>query len=185
MDKLPRARSSSRSRFLFLSLAVVVIFVVAGATAVLMWRGDEPAEGPRAASPVVPLAGHDVCADRIVINVSTDAEMRRIAKVVRDDQRARKVYTETKHQAFQRFQQVFKDRPEMLEIARPEALPASVTVVGKAPLDLRVWAGELARTFPDATSVEPMIMSEILPSLAARYGRADIKPSCPPNGERS
>ncbi|WP_235022597.1 permease-like cell division protein FtsX [Amycolatopsis alkalitolerans] len=165
-------------------LAFVGLFAVAGTTVMLLWHGGEPAAGRQLPAPIVPLADHDVCADHLAVYVDTDAEMRRIADVVHMDRRARKVYTETKDEAYQRFKVMFQDSPALVASARPDALPASVTIVGTGQVDLRAWGAELKATFPEVTDVKPVIMSEILPSLTARYGTADLKSPCPPSGER-
>ncbi|TVT60234.1 hypothetical protein FNH05_04840 [Amycolatopsis rhizosphaerae] len=109
--------------------------------------------------------------------------MRRIAEVLHDDHRVGRVYTETKDEAYQRFLKIFKDEPRLLAGARPEALPASATVVPFGQVDLRKWAVELWSTFPEASSIEPMIWAEIRATQAARYGTADLRPPCPPSGE--
>lgn len=116
------------------------------------------------------------------MDVLTDDEMARIAGVVHLDPRARKVYTETRTEAYQRFQQIFADQPDLIAGARPEALPASVTITATDGTDLHAWATELTKTFPSATSVRPLIRAEVEPAMAARYGTEGLRP-CPPSGE--
>lgn len=130
------------------------------------------------------MLGHDVCADHLVVYVETDEQMIELADTVHNDQRARKVFTETKREAYERFLQIFKDQPELVRSARPEALPASVTIVPTDNVDLRGWADQL-RTLPAVEKVQPMITAEALASLAPRYGTAGLKPPCPSSGERN
>ncbi|GAB3576436.1 hypothetical protein GCM10027445_40550 [Amycolatopsis endophytica] len=174
-----RPETSGRRVVLPLALLAVVLAAIAVA-AVLLWPGDEkPVLGP---APVIPRTGHQVCADNIMINTDTDAEMSRIANAVRADPRARKVYTETRDEAFARFKDLFKDQPDLLAHARAEALPFSVTVTAAGDVDLHAWAAELTATFPEATSVRPMIRSEVLAGLPPSYGTEAPAP-CPAGGE--
>lgn len=69
-----------------------------------------------------------------------DSAMTQAATALRTDNRVASVTTETRQQAYQRFKEIFKDQPELVELARPEALPASVTLL---PAD-DVFAGDLA-----------------------------------------
>ncbi|GAA5150948.1 permease-like cell division protein FtsX [Amycolatopsis dongchuanensis] len=174
-----------RRRLLPVVLVAVVLLLAAVTTAVVLWPRDETPAAPPEPATIVPLAGHDVCADQITIRAVTDEEMARIAEAVLADHRTRKVYTETKTEAYERFRQIFRDNRDLVDHARPEALPASVTITAAGEVDLRAWAAELRAAFPAATSVEPLILSEIMPSLTARYGTADVKPPCPPGGERN
>lgn len=75
-----------------------------------------------------------------------DAAMNKAADALRDDERVASVKTETQQQAYVRFKEIFKEQPELVKLARPEALPASVTLL---PAD-DVYVGDLA----DAVTAE-------------------------------
>lgn len=70
-----------------------------------------------------------------------DSVMRRAAKTLAGDEQVTWVQTETRQQAYQRFRRIFAQQPDLLELVRPEALPASVTLL---PAD-GVYPGDLAK----------------------------------------
>ncbi|MBK1783823.1 hypothetical protein [Prauserella cavernicola] len=181
MTEPPRSTPSSR-RVPFLASTAIVLLVVAAAAVIPVWLDDEPAPAPPDLAPVVALAEHDVCADRVVLYVRADAEMTRIAEAVRDDRRTRKVYTETQDEAHERLQRIYAGRPLPLSLSERESLPSSVSVVAAGRVDLREWADDLAAEFPGAT-VDPMIRAEIVRSLAASSLPSELEP-CPTSGER-
>lgn len=69
-----------------------------------------------------------------------DENMHATGEVLRDDPRVADVEEETQAQAYERFKEIFADQPELLELARPDSLPASL---GLVPAD-DVGVGELA-----------------------------------------
>lgn len=149
-------------------IAVCALVLGAGAaTAVflLLNAGDEPAAKPwvppAAESPVGGRneyldepAIQKYCLDRggkqtVIVYFdgdNPDSAMKQAADALRDDDRVASVKTETQQQAYVRFKEIFKEQPELVELARPEALPASVTLL---PAD-DVYAGDLA----DAVTAE-------------------------------
>jgi len=77
-----------------------------------------------------------------------DPAMRQAAEALDEDDRIAWVKTETRQEAYERFKEIFADRPEILKLARPEALPASVTLL---PAD-GVYPGDLADAIADEFS---------------------------------
>lgn len=172
-----------RRRRLLIVLIAVGVFAIVGIVGTLLSTIGKPTAGPQPPAPIAPLAGHDICADRLVVHVDTDEQMIQIAGTVHNDHRARKVYTETKQEAFQRYQQIFKDQPNLLRLARPQSLSASVTIVPADGVELRVWADQLRAALPAAKSVQPIIRAEVLSTMITRYATADVPPPCPSSGE--
>ncbi|HEY0454301.1 permease-like cell division protein FtsX [Actinophytocola sp.] len=145
----PAARS--RRPIIWLVTAAAVL-VVAGVVTTVLLSGRETVGTPVAAWPEdtaappqmpVPSAGvsdemiRKACRDRhgretlvIFFGVTdSDANMRLAAEVVREDPRVGSVATETQQEAYVRFKETFADRPDLIDVVRPEALPASVTVL--------------------------------------------------------
>ena len=109
---------SRRGRFLLLSVTALLL-AVCGAVALLV-----PHRMTVAGRPDLPQ-----CLVRADLYVDTDAAMQELATALRGDQRVKWLTTRTKQQAYEEFKRVFADRPELVEVARPEAFPASVRVV--------------------------------------------------------
>jgi hypothetical protein len=100
------------------------------------------------------LAGHRFCSGSIRIYTNTDADMQRIAQTLGGDPRAAGVFTRTKEESYTEYQRVFADQPSLLNIARPEALPAEIDVLPAAHLDAARFADQLRAQFPAAQSVD-------------------------------
>lgn len=77
-----------------------------------------------------------------------DPAMRQAADALGEDDRIAWVKTETQQEAYQRFKEIFAEQPELLELARPEVLPASVTLL---PAE-GVYPGDLADAITDEFS---------------------------------
>ncbi|HEX3588149.1 MAG TPA: permease-like cell division protein FtsX [Pseudonocardiaceae bacterium] len=116
------------------------------------------------------------------ISTGTDAQMTQIAHAVVQDQGIKAVYTETQQQAFRKYQQEFADRPDLLAIARPEALPAAAVVVPVDGVDVHQLATGYRRRFTGAKSVEPFTQADSARKLAAIGVTAPPTP-CPASGE--
>ncbi|MEU4668527.1 hypothetical protein AB0F91_11235 [Amycolatopsis sp. NPDC023774] len=71
------------------------------------------------------------------------------------------MYTETQAESWVRFQEVFKDRPELLAEAGPENMPATVTVIPVPGTDLAAYAAELAKRFPTAKNADPFDLNAV------------------------
>lgn len=132
------------------------VVVVAAAVAIIILTNDQDDEGP-------PVAGPGTCTGnrgRAQVQAyfdgpDADANMRVVADALRDDKQVAAIGTEDRQQAFARFKEIFKDQPELLKIARAEALPASVYVLpvrGVKPEDL---AARIRAEFPTAGDITP------------------------------
>lgn len=161
---------------LALGAGVGLAFVVGAAV--------RPAPLPVDRTPV-PLAGHRPCAavqvffDAGAPGRDLDQEMRRAAAALADDPKARRVYTETQAEAWVRFQELFKDHPDLLAEAGPENMPASVTVIPVPGTDLTAYATELGKRFPTAKNAQPFDINAVRDKLEPdKRG-----PACPRAGE--
>ncbi|WP_340683238.1 hypothetical protein LCL61_32245 [Amycolatopsis coloradensis] len=74
----------------------------------------------------------ELCGLRLLVSVGTDADMTVAAQALRDDPKARRVLTDTKAEASERFKKIFADRPEMLELATPDELRQRIPKAEKA-----------------------------------------------------
>jgi hypothetical protein len=126
----------------------------------------------------VPLAGHNLCAS-VAVYFRTDDEMRAAAPSFHDDPKARRVFVETKAEAFVRFKKVFKDEPELLQSTQPDALPATVSLLAVPGTDLKAWARELHARFPNADQVQVNDLN----AAAAQLELTAPPPKCPREGE--
>lgn len=143
-------------RTIGLLAGAAVILVAVGVVIGVLLNGDDPAAGQEATrtSPppsLTPL--EQACLDageRLTVQVyfvasGSDDHMRRAAEALRDDDRIAELTTETQAEAYARFKVIFKDQPDLVELARPESLPASVVAV---PAD-DVSRAELAAALED------------------------------------
>ncbi|SFP83989.1 hypothetical protein SAMN05421810_103574 [Amycolatopsis arida] len=129
---------------LVLALGLVLVAVVAGAW---VWGGERRVRG--AAGPIP-------CPREVVVSFRTDADMFAGAERVAGIVDVESVATETQQQAYERFREIFKDRPDLLEIARPEALPASITVLPTVSADRDGLVAALRAQLPMADEVDAL-----------------------------
>lgn len=181
MHEPPAPRSSRRRPYLLPALLSAAVVLLAAATVVIVWiwPGESEASGP---AEIVSRVGHDVCADQITIDLSSDDEMRRLAEEVHADPRTRRIYLETQDEAYRRFMVIFKDNPKLLSAVRRDAVSASVLLIGRDDVDLHAWADDLKRSHPEASRVTTFVRAEAVQADKAKYGTSDI-PSCPAGGE--
>ncbi len=125
-----------------------------------------------------PLAGHQLCAS-VLVYFRTDEAMRAAARSFHDDPKARRVYVETKAEAYTRFKGIFKDQPELLGSTRPDSLPASVSLLAVPGTDLKAWAQELHGRFAEAEHVKVVDLD----ATAAQLKLTAPPPKCPREGE--
>ncbi|WP_326833813.1 permease-like cell division protein FtsX [Amycolatopsis rhabdoformis] len=126
----------------------------------------------------VPLAGHRPCA-AVQVTFDDDRLMRRDAEALAGDEQARRVYTETKAEAWVQFQDLFKDDPRLVSQLGPDNMPATLTVIPVPGTDLKAYAAELGKRFPSAQSSEPFDVESVRRQVAPDSG----SPLCPPAGE--
>lgn len=77
-----------------------------------------------------------------------DQEMQHAAESLRSDPVIGQLSTETQQRAYERFIEIFKDRPELVKLARPEALPASVRARPRSGTDARDLKAHLSTVYP-------------------------------------
>ncbi|MFD5245368.1 permease-like cell division protein FtsX [Amycolatopsis sp. NPDC058340] len=177
-ERTPKA--SRRLLWVVAAVAVVVLAAVVTTAVVVLNQVTEkpvPAALPRDAAPV-PLGKRELCGLRLAVFIDTDEDMIATAQALRDDRKARRVLTETKAEAYERFKMLFADRPELLELTTPDTLPAVVHLVPVAGTDVQAWAGELRQRFPKAEKVDVLDPARIAAQLTT------TPPPCPPSGER-
>ncbi|MFG1644861.1 permease-like cell division protein FtsX [Amycolatopsis sp. NPDC049252] len=126
----------------------------------------------------VPRAGHNLCAS-VAVYFRSDEEMRAAAETFHDDPKARRVFVETKAEAYVRFKEVFKDQAELLQSTQPDALPASVSLLAVPGTDLDAWARELHARFTNANQVQVNDVN----ATAAQLKLTAPPPKCPREGE--
>ncbi|MFI6306601.1 permease-like cell division protein FtsX [Amycolatopsis thailandensis] len=176
-------REPRASNWLLWVLGAVGVLIVAAAvtTAVVVLNkvAEPPAPSalPRDTAPV-PLGKRELCGIRLVVYIETDEGMTRAAQVLRDDQKARRVLTETKAESYERFKKLFADQPELVKLTTPDVLPAAVHLVSVAGTDPETWAKELRQRLPEATKVD------ILDPAGVAAKMKTTPPPCPPEGER-
>jgi FtsX extracellular domain len=179
-EQLPAPVPAPNRTRLFI-VAGVVVLVLAG---VVVWSVTWGSGGQATAQPVavIPMPGHQVCADQVRLSVNTDAQMTQIADEVRNDPRVKVVYTETQQQAFERYKQEFADQPNLLALGRPGVLPASVLVVPVGGIDVHQLADTFRQKFADVKQVDPQNRADAIKALAS-IGETDTPPPCPASGE--
>ncbi|ANN16687.1 hypothetical protein SD37_14155 [Amycolatopsis orientalis] len=177
-ERIPKAPR----RLLWVAGIVAVLFaaaVVTTAVVVLNRVTDPPAPAalPRDTVPV-PLGKREFCGIHLLMYLESDESMTLAAQAFQDDQKARRVLTETKAEAYERFKKLFADRPDLLEVVRPETLSAAVHLVPVAGTDAEAWAKDLRQRFPQAEKVEVLDPAPIAEQMKTTL------PPCPPGGER-
>jgi hypothetical protein len=126
----------------------------------------------------VPLADHHLCA-AVVVSFTTDQEMRLASGTFHDDPKVRRVFVETKAEAYARFKQIFKDQTELLQLTQPDSLPASVSLLAVPGTDLKAWAQELHARFTNAERVTVTDLDATVKQLKPTAP----PPKCPREGE--
>ncbi|WP_414937557.1 permease-like cell division protein FtsX [Amycolatopsis sp. cmx-11-51] len=159
---------------------LVVVAAVTTAVVVLGGVGATPTSvvaQPRDTTPAA-LGKRELCGIQLVMYVETDQDMTAAAEKLREDPKARRVLTETKRQAYERFREMFASRPDLLEQTSQDALPAVVHLVPVTGTDPEAWAADLRQRFPKATKVDVLDPAPIAARMKV------TPPPCPPSGER-
>lgn len=156
-----------RRRTVWLIMAAVLVLGAGATTVFLVTREDDapaarPWVPPKAESPygvndgipeLSPESIQRSCLDpggkQTVIAYfdipDPDAAMRQAAEKLDGDERIASMETETQQEAYEQFKQTFAQQPELVELARPEAMPASLTLL---PAD-GLYPGDLADALTD------------------------------------
>jgi hypothetical protein len=170
----PDAVERSRSVALWLAAGLAAL-VVAGAVfvvVVVLPAGDSDDSDDAAA------AGHDACAagpgpDQLVLyfdGQSADEDMRAAEKALRGDDRISGAEMETRHEAWERFKTMFAAQPELVKLAREEALPSTVWLLAADGVTLADLDEKLVDEYPkvgDTSVVKCPVPTTAPPTSAA------------------
>jgi cell division protein FtsX len=157
-------------------VAALVVVSAAVAVTVIFLTGKPEAQAP---PPAVPPPAPAACAGYLVVYVGTDDEATSTAAALRDDPQVVTTFVETREQAYARFKEVFKDRPDLLDQVRPESVPASVSLVPAGSIDLEQWATRIRAKFPTAQQVAVMDGAKAPDTLKAALDKLQVH-LCPP-----
>jgi hypothetical protein len=115
---------------LLLTVIAVAALAIAGVAVIVLTinKPDRPAD-PDYYVEATSTPGPPGCPDTIIMSFPTDDAMNRAARRVEEDPRFTNVLPETKAENYARFQVTFADQPELVRLAKPESLPATVTFV--------------------------------------------------------
>lgn len=144
-----------RSHPLLLVIAAGVLLGAAGVVIGLL--GSESVEGSAIPAPPATSSPERPCSMEVTVFLDTDEEMRQVVEKLRGDRRVDALTTETKQQAYERFKVIFKDQPELVELARPEALPASVRVTPAGRMPTTELLRQLRAEFPGENKVNSVL----------------------------
>lgn len=79
-----------------------------------------------------------------------DAEMRAAAVDIRNTEWVESVREETQQQAYEHFKELFKEQPELVRLARPSAMPASVYLMVRKGDTAKAREKQMVATYPEA-----------------------------------
>jgi hypothetical protein len=83
-----------------------------------------------------------------VLYFKTDDQMRAAGDRLATDSRVTEMKRETKSEAYVRYKTIFADQPELVNLARPDSLPASVQFTPATGVDKDSLLGEMRKNFP-------------------------------------
>ncbi|WHT22637.1 hypothetical protein N8J89_16695 [Crossiella sp. CA-258035] len=113
------------------------------------------------------------CGDHVRISFDTDEDMLAGVPTAAADGRVRKVWTETKEQAHERFRDIFARQQDLVARSRVEGMPAGLMLQVKPGTDVRAVAEDLKPKYPKAAKVVEFVHP---------VGQPDVQ-ECPPSGE--
>lgn len=148
---------------LLLTVIAVAALAIAGAAVIILTinRPERPdSSGYSMATNVPDMPG---CPNVITIYFKTDEAMLEAAPRLEDDSRLYNIVQETKAQAYDRYRVIFKDQPDLVRLARPDTLPASVTFAVATESGKQRLLAELRRTYAPADVVDPCEFTSRLP----------------------
>jgi cell division protein FtsX len=129
-----------RERSVLITAGLAAVVVLAAVVITLLTRDNGPVMHG-ALSP-----SH--CSDEITVYLANDKEMQQAAESLRSDPTIGQLSTETQQQAYERFIEIFKNRPELVKLARPEALPASIHARPRSGTEARDLKAHLSTVYP-------------------------------------
>jgi hypothetical protein len=122
----------------------LALAAVAGAGAVAMWLGTAHLRPP---------VGPEACVDQVLASFPADEQMTAAAERLADDDRIAELYLETQSLAYERARRIFRDQTELLDLMRPETLPASVMLLPGDGGTPEALADQLRTELPAAVGV--------------------------------
>ncbi|MFE0026215.1 hypothetical protein [Amycolatopsis sp. NPDC059021] len=159
-------------------IPVLMLAAAAGVgLALLVARLVQPEALPVDTNPV-PAAGRNLCGASVTMYFDTDELMTRASGSFHGDPKTRRVFTETRAEAWERFKRIFAEHPDLVENSNREAMPASLNLLPQRGVDLEEWAAELRRRHPEAKKVVVLDPAHPPPGMPV----ATATPSAPPRG---
>jgi FtsX-like permease family protein len=137
-----------RVTLLLLTAVGVVVAAVAAVTVLVVVNYDGRSAAAVSALPGLP--GSTGCVKRVALYFPTDEEMEDVATALRNDTQVRSVKRMTKAENYERFKEIFADQPELVELARLEAMPASAEVSPVRGVDAEDLADRFRRDLPQS-----------------------------------
>lgn len=122
------ATAGRRAPWWMVAVLVVVALGAGVGVGALVWAGQVEQVYPPGYHALTP-EQYDKCVrsmDVFFDGDDPDSVMRAAADKLRDDERFESVREETRQEAYEHFKEIFKDQPDLVDLARPEALPAAV-----------------------------------------------------------
>lgn len=132
-----------------MAVALVVAVGVGVGAGALIWAGQVEKVYPPGYQALTP-EQYDKCLRDVTVFFNgddPDPAMRAAAAELRHDERFESVREETRQEAYEHFKEVFKDQPELVELARPESLPAAVHLVVRKGMTGKEVKDSLRRQF--------------------------------------
>lgn len=111
---------------------------------------------PAPTGTAVPGGVTDCVAGRIVVFFKTDEQMREAGDQLQNDARVTGLERETKAEAYMRYKQIFANQPELVNLARPDSLPASVQVTPATGVAKDQLMAELRQQLPAADRIDDL-----------------------------
>ncbi|MEV4316289.1 permease-like cell division protein FtsX [Actinocrispum sp. NPDC049592] len=171
--------NGGKKRLLVGAIAVVLVAAAVAVVLIIRSTSEKPvAHGPQ------PLAGHDVCGYNLVVNFKTDDQMQTAAPAMAADPQIRRVFTETKHEAWQRYQKIFAHQPDLIAVGSERALSPSLTILPAEGVNLYALRDRLTSQITQADKVNaygPGELAELMTKLPPSTGKPE---PCPASGER-
>ena len=136
----PPARAPSRA----VGAPSLALAAVAGAGAVAVWLST---------GHIRPPVGPEACVEQVLASYPADDQMTSAADRLEDDDRVAELYLETQSRAYERARRIFRDQTELLDLVRPETVPASVMLLPGEGITPEALADQLRTELPAAMEV--------------------------------
>jgi hypothetical protein len=131
--------------------------VVAAAVVIVIVLLNQDSAPVAVALPTTTTAAPPQCQLEPSLDFKTNDEMRQALPRLSADARVRDVRGETQQEAYERFKVIFKDQPDLVAVARPEALPASVYFKPADSVGKDQLLSDLKTAYPNSTPRDPCV----------------------------